>query len=103
MRAKGYTIMEFAMYIALFFNQYVNPIALDNIHWRYYIFYCCFLSVEVVVIWFFYPETRYLPLEEITKIFDGEDIATATNLGMEKIEENGKGIATAVHMKETRA
>ncbi|KAJ5684913.1 hypothetical protein N7536_007532 [Penicillium majusculum] len=85
MRAKGYTIMEFAMYIALFLNQYVDPIALDNIHWRYYIFYCCFLAVEVVVIYFLYVETRYMPLEEITKIFDGEDIATATNLEMAKI------------------
>jgi MFS family permease len=103
MRAKGYTIMEFAMYIALFFNQYVNPIALENIHWRYYIFYCCFLFVEVIVIWFFYPETRYLPLEEITKIFDGDDIATAANLEMEKIEEYGKGMTRAVHIEDASA
>ncbi|KAJ5344034.1 uncharacterized protein N7506_003858 [Penicillium brevicompactum] len=102
MRAKGYTIMEFAMYIALFFNQYVNPIALEIIRWRYYIFYCCFLAVEVGVIWFFYPETRYLPLEEITKLFDGNDIATATNLEMEKLEENGK-VTTVVHIENARA
>ncbi|KAJ5146580.1 uncharacterized protein N7515_001144 [Penicillium bovifimosum] len=101
MRAKGYTIMEYAMYIPLFFNQYVNPIALENIHWRYYIFYCCFLAVEVVVIWFLYVETRYMPLEEITKIFDGDDIATATNLKMEKIAETGKGVSTAIHIEET--
>ncbi|KAJ5462519.1 hypothetical protein N7475_007463 [Penicillium sp. IBT 31633x] len=100
MRAKGYTIMEFAMYIALFFNQYVNPIALENIQWRYYIFYCCFLAVEVVVIWFFYVETRYMPLEEITKIFDGGDIATATNLEMEKLGESEKGESTAIHIEE---
>lgn len=93
--------MEFAMYIALFFNQYVNPIALENIQWRYYIFYCCFLAVEVVVIWFFYVETRYMPLEEITKIFDGDDIATATNLEMEKLGENEKGGSTAIHIEGT--
>ncbi|OGE56919.1 hypothetical protein PENARI_c002G08003 [Penicillium arizonense] len=102
MRAKGYTIMEFAMYVALFFNQYVNPIALDNIHWRYYIFYCCFLAVEIVVIWFFYVETRYMPLEEVTKVFDGDDVATATNLEMEKIGEYGKGVGTTVHIEEAR-
>ncbi|CAI7589862.1 unnamed protein product [Penicillium crustosum] len=100
MRAKGYTIMEFAMYIALFFNQYVNPIALDNIHWRYYIFYCCFLAVEVIVIYFLYVETRYMPLEEITKIFDGEDIARATNLEMAKIGESGKGMSTVIHTED---
>ncbi|KAJ5088958.1 hypothetical protein N7532_007642 [Penicillium argentinense] len=99
MRAKGYTIMEFAMYIALFFNQYVNPIALENIHWRYYIFYCCFLAVEVIVIWAVYVETRYVPLEEITRLFDGDDVAAATNVEMEKVQESGKGLTTAVHIE----
>ncbi|KAJ5263163.1 hypothetical protein N7478_010768 [Penicillium angulare] len=103
MRAKGYTIMEFAMYIALFFNQYVNPIALDNIHWRYYIFYCCFLAVEVVVIWFFYLETRYMPLEEVAKIFDGHDIATVANIEMEKMECTGKNMTTATHVETISA
>lgn len=99
MRAKGYAIMEFAMYIALFFNQYVNPIALGNIHWRYYIFYCCFLAVEIVVIWFVYGETRYVPLEEITKLFDGDDVAAATKVEMETAWESGKGFTTAVHIE----
>ena len=90
------------MYVALFFNQYVNPIALDSIHWRYYIFYCCFLAVEIVVIWFFYVETRYMPLEEVTKVFDGDDVATATNLEMEKIGEYGKEAGATVHIEEAR-
>jgi MFS family permease len=99
MRAKGYTIMEFAMYIALFFNQYVNPIVLENIHWRYYIFYCCFLAVEVVVIWYFYVETWYIPLEGITTLFYGDDFAAATNMEMEKACESGKGFKSAVHIE----
>ncbi len=60
MRAKGYTIMEYALYSSLFFNQYVNPIALENISWRYYIFYCCFLAFELVVNWFIIVETRFV-------------------------------------------
>lgn len=79
LRAKGFTIMEVALYAALFFNQYVNPIALDAINWKYYIFYCCFLVFEVIVIYFLYVETRYVPLEEVTKLFDGEDIAQVAN------------------------
>lgn len=101
MRAKGYTIMKFAMYITLLFNQYVHPIALDNMHWRYYIFYCSFLAVEVVVIYFLYVETRYMPLDEITKIFDGEHIGTPTNLEMTRIGENGKGMSTVIHIEDT--
>jgi hypothetical protein len=88
MRAKGYTIMEFAMYITFFFNQYVNPITVDNTLALFHLL-SCLLMVEVVVIYFLYVETRSMLLEEITKFF-GEDIATATNLEMDKIGENGE-------------
>lgn len=53
-------------------NQYVNPIAMDNIGWKYYIVYDVWIAVELVVVYFFYIETRYTPLEEIAKHFDGE-------------------------------
>lgn len=50
-RAKGMTIVWLAVDIALFFNQYVNPVALKNIEWKYYIFYCVWLVVELVVVY----------------------------------------------------
>lgn len=59
--------------VALFFNQYVNPIALDSIHWKYYIFYCVWLAAELVVVYIFYVETRNTPLEEIARHFDGDE------------------------------
>lgn len=34
---------------AVFFNQFINPIALKALAWRYYIVYCVFLGFEV---WF---------------------------------------------------
>ncbi len=57
--------------IALFFNQYINPIALDHLGWKYYIFYCVWLGFELAIVYFFYVETRNTPLEEIAKHFDG--------------------------------
>ena len=69
--------------------QYVNPIALENIQWKYYIFYCCFLAFELVVIYFCYPETRYLPLEEVAKIFDRDDVAGVASAELEKQGEKG--------------
>ena len=46
-RAKGMTVMFLMVDIALFFNQYVNPIALDNIAWKYYIVYVVWLLVSL--------------------------------------------------------
>jgi hypothetical protein len=38
-RAKGMTVVFLFVDIALMFNQYVNPVALTNIEWKYYIVY----------------------------------------------------------------
>ncbi|KAL6245012.1 hypothetical protein RBB50_007787 [Rhinocladiella similis] len=94
-RAKGMTVMFLMVDAALFFNQYVNPIALGDIGWKYYIVYCVWLAVELVVVYIFYVETRNTPLEEIARHFDGDDallaggaathkgLALATEMGLE--------------------
>jgi hypothetical protein len=51
---------------ATFINTFVNPIGLDNISWRYYIWYCVWLVCEGVVIWWIYPETSNRTLEELS-------------------------------------
>ena len=37
LRAKGFTVFNFVVSLALIFNQYVNPVALRRIGWRYYV------------------------------------------------------------------
>jgi len=73
LRAKGFTLFNFIISVALVFNQYVNPIAMDHLSWKYYIVYCCWLVVEVVFLYFFILETKNRSLEETAALFDGED------------------------------
>lgn len=96
LRAKGMCYMFAMVDIALFFNTYVNPIALDHIHWRYYIVYCAWLAAELVFVWFFYIETKNTPLEEIAKHFDGD----AALVGGVAATEKGRIIETEIHDKE---
>ena len=91
-RAKGLTVVLLFIDIALFFNQYVNPVALDEIGWKYYIVYCVWLGIELVVVWKFYIETRNTPLEEIAKHFDGD----AALIGGAAATEKGRVIAEAL-------
>ena len=37
LRAKGLTAFNFVVSLALIFNQYVNPIALERLAWKYYV------------------------------------------------------------------
>ncbi|KAF2842908.1 hexose transporter protein [Patellaria atrata CBS 101060] len=96
-RAKGMTVMFLMVDIALFFNQYVNPIALDHIHWKYYIVYCVWLGVELFVVWKYYIETRNTPLEEIAKHFDGD----AAVVGGAAASEKGRHLANELDLTDS--
>jgi sugar porter (SP) family MFS transporter len=72
LRAKGTNIMQIAATCAILFNGYANPVAMDAISWKYYIVYCCVIAVEIVLVFFGFPETKGRSLEEVSLIFDGE-------------------------------
>lgn len=78
------TILFLALDLVLFFNNYVNPIGLDKIHWKYYIVFDCWLFAELLCVYFFFVETRNTPLEEIVRYFDGEDALLGGDLANEK-------------------
>ncbi|PBK90183.1 hexose transporter [Armillaria gallica] len=73
-RAKGFNVFNFTISVALIFNQYVNPVALGNIGWKYYIVYVCWIAFECVFLYFYVVETKGLTLEETAVIFDGDDV-----------------------------
>ncbi|KAJ8494485.1 hypothetical protein ONZ45_g3408 [Pleurotus djamor] len=73
LRAKGFTVFNFMISLSLIFNQYVNPVALDAIQWKYYLVYCCWILFELVFLYFYVVETKYRTLEETAALFDGED------------------------------
>ena len=64
LRAKGYTVFAFSVSAALVFNQYINPIALAAIGWKYYIVYCAWIAFELVFVYIFIIETKGRTLEE---------------------------------------
>jgi hypothetical protein len=87
--------MFLAIDLSLFFNQYINPIALARLTWKYYIFYDVWLLFELFVVWRFYLETRNTPLEEIVKHFDGEGAILGGTAATEKSRQLAEEIDRA--------
>lgn len=52
-------------------NQYLNPVALAALAWKYYFVYIGCLISFVAIIWLLFPETKGRSLEEIAEVFDG--------------------------------
>ncbi|PPQ80209.1 hypothetical protein CVT25_003562 [Psilocybe cyanescens] len=73
LRAKGFTVFNFAISLSLIFNQYVNPIALGRLGWKYYMVYVAWIAFEAVFCYFFIIETKGLSLEETAALFDGDE------------------------------
>lgn len=73
LRSRGLSITLTTIFGAGFFNQYVNPIALEKLHWKFYFVYVACLASFIVIIWFLFPETKGRTLEEIAEVFDGPE------------------------------
>lgn len=53
------------------------PTAFANIGWHYYLFFIIPGTIGAVIIWFYFPDTLGLPLEEVAAIFgDSDEVAT---------------------------
>jgi MFS family permease len=69
-RSKAISAELGVVYCSLIMLSFVNPIALENIGWRYYVLFCVILAISVVVNWFLLPETKGRSLEELHELFD---------------------------------
>ncbi|KAJ4340563.1 hypothetical protein N0V95_007487 [Ascochyta clinopodiicola] len=76
-RAKGLTLCFVFTSLSGVFNQYVNPIGIEALGWKFYIVYVVVLVLECLAIYFLYVETRGPTLEEIAILFDGENANVA--------------------------
>ncbi|EHK43784.1 uncharacterized protein TrAtP1_008198 [Trichoderma atroviride] len=88
MRAKTWAFVLLTIQVATIFGNYVNPIALQNIGWKFYIYYCIWVAFIFIFVYFFFVETSGPTLEELAYIFDGHDkkkhISTETQHRKEK-------------------
>ncbi|KAF5013365.1 hypothetical protein FDECE_612 [Fusarium decemcellulare] len=92
-RGLFFSWMFFALCMSTFAVNYINPIGLENIEWRYYIITIIFTCLILVIVYFFFVETKGLSLEEIATIFDGRDNFDAAISAVHAIEMKNADLA----------
>jgi sugar porter (SP) family MFS transporter len=70
MRAKTWSFVLLTIQVSSIFSGYVNPIGLANISWKFYIYYCVWVAMIFLIVYFFFVETAGPTLEELSYLFD---------------------------------
>lgn len=88
-RATGGAIATFWSFIIQIILAQASPTALNNVGWRYYIFFMVMNLVTALGVYFFVPETLGKSLEEINEVF-GDSFVTMhldENVAKEKLDQ----------------
>ncbi|EIW83369.1 hexose transporter [Coniophora puteana RWD-64-598 SS2] len=72
-----FVLFNFVVSLTIVFNQYVNPIALAALGWKYYLVYLFWLCFEICFLYRYLVETKNRTLEETAALFDGDDTVAA--------------------------
>ncbi|RAL08764.1 hexose transporter protein [Aspergillus homomorphus CBS 101889] len=90
------------------FNQFVNPIALGAIGWKYYAVYVAILFFYLGLVYFMFPETKRLSAEDASRVFDydrkgrllGKVNDDHPENGVNQPEDEGKCAVSAIENRE---
>ena len=71
-------------------HSQTNPIAWANLpnHWNLALIYTLWIAIELAFVYFVYIETKGSTLEEIAKLFDGDN--AVAHVDMAEVERDAK-------------
>ncbi|KAJ4007233.1 hypothetical protein NW766_009912 [Fusarium irregulare] len=73
-RTRAAALATASNWIFTFLVVEITPVSISSIGWKTYVYFCIFNAFFVPLIYFFYPETRLLSLEQIDKLFTGPKV-----------------------------
>ncbi|KAH8647833.1 sugar transporter STL1 [Xylariales sp. PMI_506] len=97
-REKGLALGNICYWLFQFMIVEITPIALTNIKYRFYVILAVFNVFNFVIVFFFFPETKGLSLEEIDFQFAekyGFEVPNRSNLGQH--DEKGAEVEAVEH------
>lgn len=74
-RTRAAALATASNWIFTFLVVEITPVSINSIGWRTYVYFCVFNAFFLPLIYFFYPETRGLSLENIDKLFTGGKVS----------------------------
>lgn len=92
-RAKGASLSTATNWAFNWLVGEMTPILQEKIHWRLYLIHAFFCAVSFVIVWFIYPETANVRLEDMNSLFGDATSAMPTPATLAEAESlfSGRG------------
>lgn len=74
-RTRAAALATASNWIFTFLVVEITPVSINSIGWRTYVYFGVFNAFFIPLIYFFYPETRGLSLENIDRLFTGGKVS----------------------------
>lgn len=104
-RAQGQAVGTLGLTLSNVILLVAAPIALNSIHWRFYLVNICWSIYFIISIYFFYPETNGKSIEDLSAIFGDtlvvsfEDTAMGDKLeGYGDVKPSGQGVTQEIEL-----
>ncbi|WFD36328.1 hypothetical protein MCUN1_003207 [Malassezia cuniculi] len=98
-RAKGASLSTATNWLFNWIVGQLTPILQERIKWRLYILHAVFCLCSFVLVYFFYPETQGVPLEEMDALFG--DAASPVPQGDFDDDDDEENDAHSIHSHES--
>ncbi|KIW15772.1 hypothetical protein PV08_05822 [Exophiala spinifera] len=94
LRAKGLAISCSGLFFATIIFTTAAPTAFANIGWKYYLVFVVLTTITISIVYFMFPETRQLSLEDVQGLFgdsvDEVDFIEGANAENQRVEKSTK-------------
>jgi hypothetical protein len=94
-RAQGAGFSVSGLFALSLIYTMCAPVAFNNIGWKYYLIFVVVPLLGASIMYFFFPETKGLALEEIAKLFGDEVAVDITHLSAEERARLDKSLMNA--------
>ncbi|KAK3074248.1 hypothetical protein LTR53_003471 [Teratosphaeriaceae sp. CCFEE 6253] len=102
-RTRGIAVEQVFGKAGGFLSNFVNPIAMKAIGWKFFAIYCGWIFFEFCFQYTFYPETQGRTLEELAFLFEDKHLADEAVHAVEKTIGGGeKDFGTTETIEEVR-
>ncbi len=106
LRAQGTGFSVAGLFSATLIYTQTAPVAFAQVGWKFYIMFIILPLLGAGLMWKFFPETKLLTLEEISRLFGDEvaldinQLSTEEKLALDReVAKGGEGVASVTRVK----